>query len=279
MSNLLLLIILAVCSYLIGNINWALIISKIKKTDIRQLGSGNPGTLNMSRNLGLAAGLLTFFLDILKGAVPALVAFFLTRERYILDTEFVVADFAIYLCGFCAVLGHIYPVFLKFKGGKGIASTIGVFLACSCCYGWQWAVIMIMALVAAGVFIYFTEFGAMGSFIAITPPAIGNAIRIFLSYNETENIYAIVFYILSNLLILAICLFTWLAHRQNIQRMLAGEEHPTSIKEMVIKMKAKKNREKNKDNQSEVNAQSNIDLQNQNVENTDNIEVVNTEKV
>lgn len=278
MSNLLLLIILAVCSYLVGNINWALIISKIKKTDIRQLGSGNPGTLNMSRNLGLAAGLLTFFLDIMKGAVPALVAYFLTRDRYILDTEFIVADFAIYLCGFCAVLGHIYPVFLKFKGGKGIASTIGVFLACSCCYGWQWAVIMIMALVAAGVFIYFTEFGAMGSFIAITPPAIGNAIRIFLSYNETKNIYAIVFYILSNLLILAICLFTWLAHRQNIQRMLAGEEHPTSIKEMVIKMKAKKARENKDSSQNNIDTANatNINLQeqtNSSIENVDKIEV------
>ena len=256
MSNLLLLIILAVCSYLVGNINWALIISKIKKTDIRQLGSGNPGTLNMSRNLGLKAGLLTFFLDIMKGAVPTLVAYFLTRDRHIAGTEFVVADFAIYLCGFCAVLGHIYPVFLKFKGGKGIASTIGVFLVCSCCYGWEWAVIMIMALVGAGVFIYFTEFGAMGSFIAITPPAIGNAIRLFILYNETENIYAIVFYILSNLIILAICLFTWLAHRQNIQRMLAGEEHPTSIKDMVIKMKAKKARENNQENVQEVDANS-----------------------
>jgi hypothetical protein len=135
-----------------------------------------------------------------------------------------------------------------------------------------------MALVAAGVFIYFTEFGAMGSFIAITPPAIGNAIRIFLSYNETKNIYAIVFYILSNLLILAICLFTWLAHRQNIQRMLAGEEHPTSIKEMVIKMKAKKARENKDNSQNNIDTANatNINLQeqtNSSVENVDKIEV------
>ena len=81
MSNGLLLLILSVCSYLIGNINWALIISRAKKTDIRQLGSGNPGTLNMSRNLGLKAGLATFFLDIMKGALPTLVAYFLTKNR------------------------------------------------------------------------------------------------------------------------------------------------------------------------------------------------------
>ena len=76
MSNFWALVILALGSYLFGNINWALIISKIKKTDIRNLGSGNPGTLNMSRNLGLKAGLLTFFLDIMKGVVPTLIAFF-----------------------------------------------------------------------------------------------------------------------------------------------------------------------------------------------------------
>ena len=244
MSDILLLLILSVCSYLFGNINWALIISKIKKTDIRKLGSGNPGTLNMSRNLGLKAGLLTFFLDIMKGVLPTLTAFFITKDKTFNGTEFVISDLAIYLAGFFAVLGHIFPVFLKFKGGKGIASTIGVFLVCSSVNGWEWAVFVVMALVAAGVFIYFTEFGAMGSFIAITPPAIGNAIRLFLLYNETKNIYSFAFYILATFLILLICLFTWFAHRHNIKRMLAGEEHPTSIKEMIVKMKVKKEQEK-----------------------------------
>jgi len=111
-------------------------------------------------------------------------------------------------------------------------------------------VVEIMALVAALVFIYFTEFGAMGSFIAITPPAIGNAIRLYLTYNSTSNLTSYTFYIITNVLIFAICLFTWCAHRNNIKRMLAGDEHPTSIKEMVVKMKLKKAQEKNaqKDN-------------------------------
>ncbi len=242
MSNFWLLVILSISSYLIGNLNWALIIAKTKKVDIRAVGSGNPGTLNMSRNLGLKAGLLTFFLDIMKGALPTLVAYFLTKDRLFYGTEFVVSDLAIYLCGLSAVLGHIYPVFLRFKGGKGIASTIGVFLVCSSLYGWEWAVLIIMALVAAGVFIYITEFGAMGSFIAITPPAIGSALRLFFAYNTVNN--SLVYYIVANLLILAICLFTWFAHRHNIERMLAGEEHPTSIKQMVVKMKLKKAQEK-----------------------------------
>ena len=136
MNNFWLLFAFAIGSYLFGNINWALIISKIKKTDIRKLGSGNPGTLNMSRNLGLKAGLLTFFLDIMKGVVPTLIVFFVTNGKYFEGTNFNIADFSVYLCGLCAVLGHIFPVFLRFKGGKGIATTIGVFLVCSSVFGW-----------------------------------------------------------------------------------------------------------------------------------------------
>ena len=77
MSNFWLLLTFGLASYLFGNINWALIISKLKKTDIRKLGSGNPGTLNMSRNLGLKMGLLTFLLDILKSVIRSFLIVYL----------------------------------------------------------------------------------------------------------------------------------------------------------------------------------------------------------
>lgn len=240
MSNALILIIFGVASYFVGNINWALIISKLKKSDIREMGSGNPGTLNMSRNFGLKLGLLTFFLDILKGAIPTLVAYFAMKGRYFYMSNFPVNEFGIYLCGFCAVLGHIYPMLLKFRGGKGIASTIGVFLVTESVHGWEWAVIAIMALVAAGLFIYFTEFGAMGSFIAITPPAVASSIRLFLWFGRDNLVNGIALYVITNMFVFAICLITWFAHRKNIERMLSGDEHPTSIKTMVVKMKMKK---------------------------------------
>lgn len=240
MNNVVVLILFAIGSYFFGNVNWAIIISKTKKTDIRSMGSGNPGTLNMSRNLGLKFGLLTFFLDIMKGVIPTLAVFFVFKNKCFEGTSFAISDFAIYLCGLCVVLGHIYPIVFKFKGGKGIASTIGVFLVCQSVYGWEWAVIIIMSLVAALVFILLTEFGAMGSFIAITPPAISSSIRLFVVYGNNMNLNCLTFYIITNMLIFSICLFTWFAHRHNIERMLAGDEHPTSIKEMVVKMKAKK---------------------------------------
>jgi glycerol-3-phosphate acyltransferase PlsY len=248
MTNIILLVVLAVCSYFFGNINWALIISKSKKTDIRTIGSGNPGTLNMSRTFGLKTGLFTFFLDVLKGAVPTLIAFFVFRNKIFDNSKFLISDFAIYLCGLFVVLGHIYPVFLKFKGGKGIASTIGVLIVCESVHGFNWAIIMIMALVCAVLFIYFTEFGAMGSFIAITPPAISGGIRLFLEYQGISSGLTSIFYIITAMLILLLCFFTWFAHRKNIQRMLSGEEHPTSIKGMVVKARLKKQEEKNKKN-------------------------------
>lgn len=234
------LALLALASYFVGNANWAIIISKTQKKDIRAMGSGNPGTLNMSRNLGLKFGLLTFFLDIMKGAVPTLAAFFVFRGQKFTGSEFLISDLAIYLCGFCAVMGHIYPVIYKFKGGKGIASTIGVMIVCESVHGIGWASVIIMALVAAVIWIYFTEFGAMGSFIAITPPAISGSIRLIIDYKDYTDGATVAFRVITNVLILAICFFTWFAHRKNIERMLAGEEHPTSIKEMVVKAKAKK---------------------------------------
>ncbi len=240
MSDIIILCILAVVSYMFGNINWAIIISKSKKQDIRKMGSGNPGTLNMSRNLGLKFGLLTFFLDIMKGVIPVLIAFFVFKGKVFVNSEFMISDFAVYLCGLSVVLGHIYPVVFKFKGGKGIASTIGVFIACESVSEGPWIVVIIMALVAALVFIYLTEFGAMGSFIAITPPVIASLIRLYVLYGNYTEGPTMFLFIATNIIIFTICFFTWFAHRKNIERMLSGDEHPTSIKEMVVKMKAKK---------------------------------------
>ncbi|MBE5757125.1 MAG: hypothetical protein E7342_04915 [Clostridiales bacterium] len=241
MNNYITLLILAIFSYLLGSVNFAIIISKIKNKDIRDVGSGNPGTLNMSRNFGLGLGLLTFFLDVLKGAIPALVSFFIFRNKFDETGLFNLSHLAIYVCGFSAILGHIYPVFLKFKGGKGIATTIGVLLVCECTEGLAWAIVAVMAIVAAVAFIYITEFGAMGSFIAITPPAICGGIRLYLYYGTIKEVSC--FYIITSLIILLICFFTWFAHRKNIERMLAGEEHPTSIKQLLVKAKSKKKKQ------------------------------------
>ena len=113
----------AIAVYLICNTNFAIIISKnIKDKDIRTVGSGNPGTTNMIRAFGFKWGALTFLLDAAKGAIS--VAAGLIIFNAISGNE-VVVRFAGYLYAMCAILGHVFPVCLKFKGGKGFATTIG----------------------------------------------------------------------------------------------------------------------------------------------------------
>lgn len=225
------ILLLAVGSYLFGNINWALLISKLKKSDVRKMGSGNPGTLNMSRNFGLKIGVLTLFLDVLKGAVPTLVGMLIFRGKYLADTGFALSDMIKYICGVCVILGHIYPVLMKFKGGKGIASTIGVFAASR-------PLIALIFIIVAVTYVYFTEYGSMGSLVVVTPLAIIELICLHLKYIGTNApLYALA---ITNMLILSTTILTWFAHRKNLVRLVNGTEHPTSIKSMLKKKRAKK---------------------------------------
>ncbi len=234
-------LILAVLSYLVGNINFAVLISKLKHNDIRKIGSGNPGTLNMSRTFGLKVGVLVLLLDILKGVVPTLLGFLLYNGYYFNQTTLPISLIAKVLCGFFAVLGHVFPAFMKFKGGKGIATTIGVFAVCNI-----W--VAIISGVIAIVFILITEVGSMGSFIATTPGAISACLAVYENYILASSITTgqIIAASITNLFIVGIIFLTWYAHRQNIKRLLAGEEHPTNwlqmLKESSIKKKAKKDK-------------------------------------
>lgn len=230
---------LAVGSYLIGSISFARIISFAKNKDITKMGSGNPGTMNMSREFGLGVGLLTLFLDITKGAIPALVGRLVFGNMYFGDSPLQVAVSAQYIAGFFAVLGHIFPAYYKFKGGKGIATTIGVFLI------GEWYITLICAVIAL-IYILVTEMGSMGSFIATTPPAIAAVIRLYnlgFAYG-VEFDYGVVFFSVSMVLILGIIGLTWYAHKKNIKNLLAGEEHETGWMSMIRKAKIKRKMKK-----------------------------------
>lgn len=228
-------LLLAIVSYLIGNVNFARIISKAKNKDITKLGSGNPGTMNMSRQFGLKTGLLTLLLDILKGAIPSFFAVLCFKGMYFGDSTLKVSEFALLLAGLFTVLGHVFPVIYKFKGGKGIATTIGVFLVA------EWYITLIFAAVAI-IYILITEMGSMGSFIATTPPAIACMVRFYNLGFKTEPSfdYGLIFFAVSMLLVVGIILLTWYAHRANIRRLLAGEEHETGWIYMIRQAKLRR---------------------------------------
>lgn len=235
--------LLIVGSYLFGSLNNAITLSSLAGKDIRKMGSGNPGTMNVSRTLGLKAALLVLALDILKGVIPTLVAALVFSDELFDLSTLPVSVMAKYMAGFFAVLGHIFPCYYRFKGGKGIATTIGVFLVCNT------VVALIFAIVAL-CFILFTGIGSMGSFLATTPPAIFASMSIYRDYLVKEPVveYKIAYLIFVNAFIMGIVALTWIAHRENIKRLLSGDEHPTEwyqmIKDISLKKRLKSKSEK-----------------------------------
>lgn len=227
------LLLASVC-YFIGCFNFARMISRLKKNDITKIGSGNPGTMNMSREFGLKIGVLTFFCDAFKGGVPAVIAFFIYRNYQFAGTTMFVSDFVRYFSGVCVIIGHVFPVTMKFKGGKGIASTLGLFWFClPCDWGW-FALIVFGVLIGIVLFIFFTEWGSLGSLTGVTSLSIIQTVVFIVRYqNMPVNAYLVCLY----MLILAINLLTWCAHHQNLARLFAGEEHHTSIKKLAKKKK------------------------------------------
>ena len=144
-------IILIICAYLLGSVPTGLLLAKAAGVDIRATGSGNIGATNVYRTLGRTVGVLTLVGDCLKGLVPVLVA------RWLGASDLVVAA-----VGLAAFLGHVYTVFLGFKGGKGVATALGVFLgvapfavlaalAVFVAVVWKWRYISLGSIVAAAL--------------------------------------------------------------------------------------------------------------------------------
>lgn len=223
------LAVAAVISYLIGCFNFAVLISHIKKKDIRSEGSGNPGTMNMTRTFGLKIGAINFFCDVAKGGLPAVIAWIIFKDYVFEGTQVVVSDFMRYFCGLFVIIGHIFPVTMKFKGGKGIASTMGLFVFAIPCEpnGWWYFFIAVAILVGVLLYITFTEWGSMGSLIGVSGLTIFQGVLFILRYSDMlTNPWIISIF----MILLLINFLTWFAHRKNIYKLVAGEEHHTAVR-------------------------------------------------
>lgn len=216
-------------SYLLGGISIARIITKREKKDIENQGSGNPGTMNMLRTHGMGMGLFTLFCDALKGAVPALFGYLYFGQIVSIEMGYI----CIYAFGLSAVLGHIYPIFYKFKGGKGIATTFGMFMVADpVCTSILFGIMFVT--------LYFIKIGSLVSLLFITIDAIVQLFRPVMS----GNWIAIV-------LMCVIVLLDIYAHRENILRLIENRENPADLQEGLrkdiekIKNKREKKLEKN----------------------------------
>lgn len=224
------LVIGAIVSYLIGCFHFAILIAKIKNKDILSEGSGNPGAMNVSRKLGFKYGLINFFCDALKGVVPVLVGYFCFKGMVFKGTDVLVSDFMRYFFALFAVLGHVFPVFMKFKGGKGISTTIGLLWCSIACDTWWFAFAGLALFVSLFVYAFFTEWGSMGSLIGVAGFSIWQIIIFLLRYKTClDNVYVII----TLMIIFALNVITWGAHNKNLHRLMQGEEHHTSLKKML----------------------------------------------
>jgi glycerol-3-phosphate acyltransferase PlsY len=224
--------LLVVISYFIGGIHFATLISRLKGVDIKNLGSGNPGTMNMLRNFGVGTAAVTLILDALKGALPALAGYFLLQNDEILKGAISAGPqwlgyyisggtkAGVYIGGLSVILGHMFPVLKKFKGGKGVASSVGVFLVAN-------PIITVVSFIIAFLYLYIGKYGSVASFIFLT---CASAAEIVLAVIYKDNLVVII------LIVSMLALIVW-AHRANIVRLFKGTESDINIRRQIQKKK------------------------------------------
>jgi glycerol-3-phosphate acyltransferase PlsY len=203
--------ILIIASYLVGAVPFGLLIAKMHGIDIRTVGSGNIGATNVSRALGKKWGYVCFVLDALKGLGPMLAA------MAILPTELTIIKIWLWLAvGAAAILGHVFPVYLKFKGGKGVATSLGVVLGL-----WPfYTVVGLITFVIWAAVVKIWRYISLGSIIGaiIFPMLLAAAICIIPQWQ-----FAALWPLLAAAVALgAILIFR---HKDNIKRLLAGTEN------------------------------------------------------
>ena len=197
-------IIVSIIAYLIGSISFSVIFSKkIGGFDVRTKGSGNAGSTNVLRTVGKKAAVLTLLCDCLKGVVAVLIAVIAGNIAKNLDKALLVQ-----LAGIFVVLGHTFPIFFKFKGGKGVATALGVILIVN----WK---IGLICLVFALLLMILTKFVSLGS---VAAALLFPVLTIFIHTNYIVSGNYIIFGII-------LALFVIYNHRTNINRLLEGKEN------------------------------------------------------
>ena len=187
-------LIIIVTSYLLGSIPFGLILTKLYlKKDIRNIGSGNIGATNVLRSGNKLIGYSTLLLDILKAILP------------VLYVKFYYPDF-IYISSLSVFLGHVFPIWLKFNGGKGVATYVGILFSINLIYGLVFGIVWIIIFL-------FSKYSSLSSLLGSI------SIPIYLFFvNDDQIIFFIIMFVL-----------IFYTHRENIKRLKNKEENKTKI--------------------------------------------------
>ena len=199
-----------IAAYLIGSINFAVIFTKVfKHTDIREHGSGNAGTTNAMRVGGFLPGMLTFIFDALKGFVACLLG--KLSFDYVapeIDAWWAVPLAGAYICGVACIIGHVFPLFFKFRGGKGVATCVGIFAVCC-------PVAIVAGLVVFALLTIISRYVSLGSLVATLVVVV--LATVFRTVDTPAAIQIIC------CAIMAVLIFY--KHVSNIRRLIAGTEN------------------------------------------------------
>jgi len=186
-------ILIVVGAYLLGSINSAIIVSKaFSLPDPRELGSGNPGATNVLRTGNKIAAVITLAGDLLKGLLPVLTVDLFTANSFLVAAT-----------GVAALLGHMYPLYYGFKGGKGVATTLGVLLG----FDWLLGVAWIAVWLFTALVFHYSSLAALVATLLI----------LVTSWFWSENIWLFIAMII-------ITVFVFWRHRSNIKKLLEGDE-------------------------------------------------------
>ncbi|MBQ6143049.1 MAG: glycerol-3-phosphate 1-O-acyltransferase PlsY [Clostridia bacterium] len=216
------LIFIAVESYLIGGVNASIIVTKIFKSgeDIRKMGSGNAGFTNVLRTFGKKLAVWTFIIDFLKGFLSVAFAQIIINFFNVSGVEFPILTLAKYLACTMCVIGHMYPCFFKFKGGKGILATwAAMFLV-------DYRVAIVLISVFLIVLVFTKIVSASSVCAAISYPIASFCSSYFWVYKQTHNFYDVFVPVFFSLIISAVVIFK---HKENIKRILNKSEKKISV--------------------------------------------------
>ncbi len=201
-------VIALITAYLTGAIPFALLIARLTGVgDLRKIGSGNLGATNVWRAAGPTAGIAVFLADVGKGATAVALTRFLLEKS---PPGFVSSDVILVLAGMMAVLGHVFPVYLGFRGGKGAAAGLGV-------------MVVLLPIPTLAAFIVFIVLAAVWKYISLA--TIGGTLTLFITVTIRKfamNTTVDTVYFIMTLVLTVLILFT---HRHNIARLLKGTEN------------------------------------------------------
>jgi glycerol-3-phosphate acyltransferase PlsY len=198
MENTFIFVLMVLFAYLLGSIPFGFLVAKARGVDIKQVGSGNIGATNVARNLGWKVGAFAGVLDFLKGYLPVLIA----REIFIQDWQ-------VLLISLVPVIGHIFPVWLQFKGGKAVATIFGILAGF---FGLTYFLVFLLLWILA---VWQVKLMSLVNLVV----AVSIPIAFWLKFND------LVFVLFG----LILCIIIWWRHSENIKRLLAGKENPIKL--------------------------------------------------